>query len=388
MEKTKFKSNLVSTSSLTNQNINNVNLNFQKNHSSNQISYDHLNSKLQILSQYNSENKSKINILKTQIFKKRQSNNLSNLKTKILENIFSFLQNIELKIITKVNKQIRNKFIEIIKFKAINISTLFSSKYKKHFSISKCSITVDSNDKSLNSFLVIKAKLINIELIDKTCFINYNSKYNFDKDVLQNFFVFETFQNATQYYWICNELTSFHSNSLNKAYTQLIMGFIIGDLIEINLQLYGLKGFMMLSSNKSTCFKWKDIILKEIDNSTDNQSRICEIEAVVDKWNSVTDVTFLNSIRTSLNPVFVIKNVYHGEVGYKCYKIVLLASKIGHVNKLEGTFIKDLGITIKVFDKDKSVCNEVKKNYLMYDRRNELQCRVGDIVILYITINN
>ncbi len=47
----------------------------------------------------------------------------------------------------------------------------------------------------------------------------------------------------------------------------------------------------------------------------------------------------------------------------------------------------ELGIQIEVVDIKEKLSNEVKKNCLIFDRKNELQCRVGDLLIFYISKN-
>ena len=45
----------------------------------------------------------------------------------------------------------------------------------------------------------------------------------------------------------------------------------------------------------------------------------------------------------------------------------------------------DIGIVLKVKDKKEKLSNEVKKNFLIYDMKNEIECRVGDEIIFYIS---
>jgi hypothetical protein len=47
----------------------------------------------------------------------------------------------------------------------------------------------------------------------------------------------------------------------------------------------------------------------------------------------------------------------------------------------------EVGIILKVLDADEKFSNEIKKNCLIFDRKNELQCRVGDNIIFYVSKN-
>lgn len=48
---------------------------------------------------------------------------------------------------------------------------------------------------------------------------------------------------------------------------------------------------------------------------------------------------------------------------------------------------EELGISLNVLNAEDKISNEVKKNSLIFDRKNELQCRVGDIVVIYMSKN-
>ena len=49
--------------------------------------------------------------------------------------------------------------------------------------------------------------------------------------------------------------------------------------------------------------------------------------------------------------------------------------------------IRILGINIKIYEKDKPICNEIKKNGLIYDEKNELSIHINDIINFYISQN-
>jgi hypothetical protein len=46
-----------------------------------------------------------------------------------------------------------------------------------------------------------------------------------------------------------------------------------------------------------------------------------------------------------------------------------------------------IGIKLTIFNKKSNISNEVKKNNLIYDRKNELQLHLGDHLIFYLTKN-
>ncbi len=63
----------------------------------------------------------------------------------------------------------------------------------------------------------------------------------------------------------------------------------------------------------------------------------------------------------------------------------LLISLIKFIGILKSS--NDLGITLNILEVNNLTSNEVKKNCLLFDKSNELQIRIGDIVIFYISRN-
>ena len=47
----------------------------------------------------------------------------------------------------------------------------------------------------------------------------------------------------------------------------------------------------------------------------------------------------------------------------------------------------NLGIKIKIYPKNKTITNEIKKNGLIYDEKNELTVNIDDIITFYISQN-
>ena len=220
------------------------------------------------------------------------------------------------------------------------------------------------------------------------------------------------------------ESTSFHQDERNKAYFQNIMQFLVNDSLEINLGIFTERGFLKLSNVKQhyldkgefilPCFKWKSLIINSCSdyNLLEIQfpgmigkevvdfdiSRYCEIELIKNIWKKVSrdsnEKTY-DSLGKAFEPCFIIKDIFYDNVGYIIYKIVLIACKEGKIgfsridesiSNISNAF--NIGISIIVKEPCHSILNEVKKNCLIYDRKNMVQCRVGDILIFYFTKQN
>lgn len=439
--------------------FNNSNFNNEIN---NPTSSSVLDNRLKQLSDYNAIMEQKIKSLKSKLSKIPTINcsfdKLIFLKSKSFENILTYLNNSEQTTLYSINKKMKNRIQEIFNFKAHNILSLFISKYKKHLQVSNSSIVVNryyrnsqnklSNKQSLNSTLVIIAKIINPELENKNVVINYFSKYSSDTEVLNNTFIFDVKQPKPLSFWIFKEYTDFHCDEYNKAYFQHIMQFFVNDKIELSIPIITEKGLLQLTNIKQTflnvknsvipTFKWKTIITKTLpdyndldyhysNNSTNHYynpydqsqgrevldfdiTRLCEAELIKNVWANLKNKDphnkTINTITKIFEPQFIVKDVFCDDVGYIIYKVILIAAKEGKLTSIinrtknkdnyntddskanfSASILDDLGITITVNSPDKSITNEVKKNFLVYDRKNTVQCRIGDIVIFYFTKN-
>lgn len=116
-------------------------------------------------------------------------------------------------------------------------------------------------------------------------------------------------------------------------------------------------------------------------------SRFCELEIIKSKWitlkGNLTDYDLiLNKVSLLFEPLFSVDNVYYDDIGYLIIKICLTAIKKG---QLQSFF--ELGVHIEVLEEYETICNEVKKNCLLYDRKNELQLRIGDKLTFYLSKN-
>lgn len=116
-------------------------------------------------------------------------------------------------------------------------------------------------------------------------------------------------------------------------------------------------------------------------------TRFCELEIVKSKWlniqGNLTDYDLImNKIITLFDPCFQIDNVWFDDIGYLIFKIHLTAIKKGILN----SYI-ELGILIEVKGEKEPISNEVKKNFLIYDRKNELEVRIGDTLVFYLSKN-
>lgn len=242
-----------------------------------------------------------------------------------------------------------------------------------------------------------------------------------DKDILFNFFTFDVKKFDPLIFWIMKENFNSSNNLTSKAYFQHITQFNINDIFEINISIFNQKGFIQLFYNKLnksiSSFKWKSLIInnlsslnelyniisnnnvigsklyrEQIDNNT---MKFCEAEFLINSWKKVSSLNIktYKSLGDMFYPYFIIKEMFYDNIGYLIYKIILLACKEGILKDGDkimsnSNSLNSIGINLIVKNKNISRANEVKKNNLLHDITNKVECKVGDIIIYYFNYHN
>jgi hypothetical protein len=124
------------------------------------------------------------------------------------------------------------------------------------------------------------------------------------------------------------------------------MQFSVGDIIELNLNIFTEKGLMDIKY-----FNWMpakirdspDINFLEFSNEHNKKreivdfdlSRFCELEILKNKWTELSNMTHYESIskkiKSLFEPTLVVKKILYDDVGYYLFKIYLIANVKGMV---------------------------------------------------------
>ena len=177
-------------------------------------------------------------------------------------------------------------------------------------------------------------------------------------------------------FWLFKEYTSFHFDELDRAYYGNILQFYPNDIINISLTIFSEIGLINFES-----FNW--IKLKEYYD----KKRECEVEHLKNSWCGINQIENSDIVIQNIKNIFIdnfqVENIFFDDVGYYIFKIVLKAIKEGL------TYGKDnnIGILIKIFKEGEAIENEVKKNGLIFDEKNELSVNIGDYITFYISQN-
>jgi len=191
------------------------------------------------------------------------------------------------------------------------------------------------------------------------------------------------------------EFTYFHDDELQKAYIQPIMSFCKDDMVSFCINLLSERGLVKIRN-----FKWLPPTIEDIssgnfnDNSDYNEkrevldfdlTRQCEVEILKNKCSDITNFIqkneFLEQTKTLLKQNFSIERILFDDVGHYIFKFYLKAFSPGYLKRPE------LGIRIKIMNPNEAIVNEAKKNFLIFDKSNEIQVRIGDTIVFYFTVN-
>ena len=188
--------------------------------------------------------------------------------------------------------------------------------------------------------------------------------------------------------FISKELSLFEKDGNNNIVNiQPILPFCINDKGIINLEIYTTNnGFIDPDSIRIIV---KSYILKNylkmLSDKNINNPRISECEDLCSHWKNINLYVHHKSIifrlKKLFEPYFEITKIYFGNIGVFIFKVYLKAIKSGEIkdkNKLE--------IIIKIKDKGDYIENEIRKNNLLFERRDIFELRVGEELIYYFSL--
>ena len=185
--------------------------------------------------------------------------------------------------------------------------------------------------------------------------------------------------------FISKELAIKEKDNNNLAYVQPILPFLVNDKGIINIELYTSENGFIEPEAIDIIIKSYNInnYLKMIYDKKISNPRISEYEELCAHWKNINLYLFHGKIekmfKLFFEPFFQIKKIYYGNIGVDIFKIYLKAVKAGEINK------KSIGIKIKIKYRNEAIENEIRKNNLLFERRDIFELRVGDEMIYYFS---
>ena len=200
-------------------------------------------------------------------------------------------------------------------------------------------------------------------------------------------YTFDLFYEGNQKYFLMEELSLFPKDNTDKIlYIQPILPFKINDRGIINLEIYTTNNNFIdpFSIEIILIFYELENYLNTLKSRGLNNPRICEYELSNKHWMniefSLKFAKLKNEIINLFKPCFEIKNFYFQNIGVNIIKVILLAVKQGEIDES-----KQLRVKIVVKDKNDYIENEIRKNNLLFERRDVFELRVGDEITYYFT---
>ena len=292
----------------------------------------------------------KCNIVKTQIKDSLKIDLIINLRFKISKYRYMIINN-------KIEKT-KISFIEPLYFQFLYLYNYFQKVMPEKELITKEEIEKQNKSKKLKMY-------------DCYTFDLYPENY-FDDNNIKNNSIF-----------ITKELPIKERDNNNLANVQPLLPFIVNDKGIINLELYTSdNGFIDPDSIKIMVkvFNLKNSLKMLYDKNISNP-RISEYEGLCGHWKNVNKeehINIIKMVKMAFNPYFIITNMYYENIGVFTYKVCLKAIKSGEINDK-----KKIGIKIKIKEKKEYIENEIRKNNLLFERRDVFEIRVGDELIYY-----
>jgi len=244
---------------------------------------------------------------------------------------------------------------------------------------------------------VIKCE--NIETtVGKTLLIGFTYQfYNEKKYTYKCEYMFDSTKKGTTCMWIHKNECDLNSEDSIKANTQPVVPVCEGDNIEIAIPFYSLRGLIDLSTIKWMPPKLLDTPLENVLNYRREEKmeempdkseklmadlgRVSELEDSQVVWRYVDNqAIILDKLQLSeITQWFSIEELENSNVDIYVAKIRLRAIKKGEVP------YEIFGITIKVKEKGEDCTREIKRVGLLIERHCDLELRIGDILVAYIT---
>ena len=188
--------------------------------------------------------------------------------------------------------------------------------------------------------------------------------------------------------FISKELSLFEKDGNNNIVNiQPILPFCINDKGIINLEIYTTNnGFIDPDSIRIIvkAYNLKNYI-KMLSDKRINNPRISECEDLCFHQKNINLYQHHKSIvfrlKKLFEPLFEVSKINFGNIGVFIFRVHLKAVKSGEINDKN-----KLEIIVKIKEKDDYIENEIRKNNLLFERRDIFELRVGDEILYYFSL--
>ena len=342
------------------------------------------------------------------------------LKKDGLFNVLTFLNDTDLISLLKSNKSLIlliNRTIADAFFSKIKENLI---KYKNIFELLKCSLIYTQLKQSFKIDFVINIRFVNqnkikndntTEELTPKCYqllffyqclkpsepnAKLKTKETTKKIKMYDYYTFDLYPNEYKFpnIYITKESQQLPDQTKEEklVYIQPILPFKYNDKGIINFEIYSSKNNFIDPSSIKVIMKQFDLknYINELNMNNYNNLRICEYEDISAHWKPIENEknnifgNLEKNIKEKFEPNFLVESISYINIGFFLYKIILEAKRPGIIDR--NKFANDLGINLVIKRKYENVENEIKKNNLIIERRQIFELRVGDKIMIYISV--
>ena len=185
--------------------------------------------------------------------------------------------------------------------------------------------------------------------------------------------------------FISKELSLFEKDGNNSIVNiQPILPFYINDKGIINLELFTTNnGFIDPESIKFVVKSYNlKKYLKMLAEKEINNPRISECEDLCLHWKNINlfpnHKALIFRLKKMFEPFFTLDKVNYGNIGVNVFRVCLTAIASGEIKEKNKFKLK-----IRIKEKNDCIENEIRKNNLLFEKRDIFELRVGDQIIFY-----
>ena len=125
--------------------------------------------------------------------------------------------------------------------------------------------------------------------------------------------------------------------------------------------------------------------LKQLTKRGINNIRISDYEELCTYWKNIDIYEYkdliLKMMKNYFGNFFIIQTIFYDNIGIFIFKVHLKAIKSGLIQNK-----KSIGINIKIVGENENIKNEIRKNNLLFEKRDVVEIRVGDEIIYYFCL--
>eukprot|EP00826_Nyctotherus_ovalis_P064161 TRINITY_DN9406_c0_g4_i2.p1 TRINITY_DN9406_c0_g4~~TRINITY_DN9406_c0_g4_i2.p1 ORF type:complete len:500 (+),score=126.68 TRINITY_DN9406_c0_g4_i2:77-1576(+) len=239
-------------------------------------------------------------------------------------------------------------------------------------------------------------RVIQLELLKgfegKTLCISYTYCFMSDRrNIYRTQYKIDCIAKRNKTYWIHQAENAAAKSKC--AYTMNIVPICTGDVVEIAINYYTARGLIDPSSISWQAIEIEKTLHSEYnflkpaapnkESSTKHQvdlNRVCELETTGSEWYDSKYYPMHNRINLGhLLNCFTVDSTEFAWSDSKAFRVRLTACRSGYVRR------EVAGIALSVKEFGKECVSEAKRLGLMIDRASEVQLRVGDTLVLYVS---